>query len=101
MAVQCWEFKECGREQGGKLVAEMGLCPAAEAQEHDGLNSGKNGGRICWAITGTFCGGVVQGTHAQKISNCLVCDFFKQTKAEEGKGFHLMLPGQTYQPATG
>ena len=43
----------------------------------DGMNSGKNGGRTCWALTGTLCGGKVQGTFAAKVANCMGCDFYK------------------------
>lgn len=34
-------------------------------------------GRDCWAIAGTLCGGVVQGTEAEKTGNCRNCDFYK------------------------
>lgn len=87
MALQnCWEFKHCGREVGGAKAAELGVCPAATDTSVDGLNSGKNGGRICWIIAGTVCDGEVQGTFAQKIPACMACDFFKKVKAEEGFG---------------
>ncbi len=29
MAKNCWDFKSCGREQGGTKAAELGVCPAA------------------------------------------------------------------------
>jgi hypothetical protein len=53
----CWEVKQCGREPGGSKTADMGVCPAAADSSSDGVNGGKNGGRICWALAGTFCGG--------------------------------------------
>lgn len=80
----CWEFKKCGRETGGAKVAELGVCPAAVNKEADGTNSGKNGGRACWAITGTLCGNKVQGSFASKLTNCMECDFFKFVRVEEG-----------------
>jgi hypothetical protein len=93
----CWEVKKCGREQGGNKSAEMGVCPAAEDISCNGINSGKNGGRICWAIAGTFCGGKVQGDFAQKSVSCMSCEVFKQVKNEEGPdNFTLMKPGQAY-----
>ena len=46
----CWEFKKCGREPGGVKTAELGVCPAATTEKANGLNSGRNGGRACWAI---------------------------------------------------
>jgi hypothetical protein len=80
----CWEFKKCGREPGGVKVAELGICPAAVDKVAHGINGGKCGGRACWALTGTFCGGVVQGSYAQKVGNCLKCEFYMQVRKEEG-----------------
>ena len=57
----CWEFKSCGRQPGGAKTAELGLCPAATEPRLNGVNSGRNGGRSCWAMTGTLCGGAVHG----------------------------------------
>ena len=82
--VNCWEFKKCGREQGGVKSAELGVCMAAKETRTNGINGGKNGGRACWAITGTLCGGQVQGTFATKLGNCMQCEFFKTVKTEEG-----------------
>ncbi len=82
--VNCWEFKSCGREPGGQHVAELGACPAATSTLLDGVNEGKNGGRSCWALVGTFCGGRVQGLFAAKMASCLVCEFFKRVALEEG-----------------
>jgi hypothetical protein len=93
----CWEFKQCGREPKGNKVAELGICPAAVDITSDGLNGGKNGGRICWAITGTLCGGKVQGTFAQKIISCMACDFFKKVNREEADKFMMLKPGQKYK----
>ncbi len=83
----CWEFKKCGRQPGGPKVAEFGECPAAKEKKTDGCNQGKMGGRSCWALAGTLCGGKVQGSFAQKASNCMECDFYKTVKAEEGPGY--------------
>lgn len=64
--MNCWEYKKCGREAGGAKVKELGVCPAYP-----------DNGRMCAQKAGTFCGGLVQGTFASKLSNCLKCDFFK------------------------
>ncbi len=79
-----WEFKKCGREAGGSKAAEVGVCPASTEKRLDGTNSGRNGGRACWALTGTLCGGKVQGTFATKVGNCLKCDFYQLVGQEEG-----------------
>jgi hypothetical protein len=81
----CWEVKKCGREPGGAKTAELGICHAATEIKLNGTNEGKNAGRACWAVTGTLCGGKVQGSFAAKMSNCLECEFYKEVQNEEGK----------------
>jgi hypothetical protein len=83
----CWEFKKCGREPGGAKTAELGICPAATERKVHKVHGGRNGGRACWALTGTFCGGKVQGTFAAKLSNCMDCEFYKLVGSEEGKDY--------------
>ncbi len=83
--LNCWEYMKCGREPGGKYAAEFGVCPAAEDVSFDGLNKGKNGGRICWAVGGTFCGGKIQGTFAEKRKSCISCEFYRLVRKEQGK----------------
>lgn len=93
----CWEFKKCGREPVGVKVKELGICVASTETFGNGMNGGKNAGRICWAVAGTFCGGKIQGTYAQKSVSCMSCDFFKKVKKEEGPiNFILLKTGQKY-----
>jgi tRNA A-37 threonylcarbamoyl transferase component Bud32 len=82
--LNCWEVMMCGREQGGKNISEYGVCPAAADPSFDGINSGKYGGRICWAVAGTFCGGCTQGSFVDKRPSCLDCDFYQMVQDEEG-----------------
>lgn len=92
----CWSYLECGREPGGK-AANGRVCPAAVDSGADGVNSGTNGGRVCWAISGTFCGSRPQGSEASKILSCFSCGFFTRVLQEEGlANFKLLKPGQTY-----
>jgi hypothetical protein len=81
--LNCWEYKKCGREPGGINAIKLGVCPASIETRVDGMNSGKNGGRVCWAVSGTLCGGKVQGTFAAKCTKCLYCDFYKLVFQEE------------------
>ncbi len=56
--VNCWQYKKCGREKE---------CPAYP--DH---------GRNCFAVTGSWCGGVEQGSCAEKIQKCReTCAFYK------------------------
>lgn len=57
--VNCWEFMGCGRDKTND-------CPAYP-----------KGGRFCYLVAGTLCGGEVQGEYALKIDSCRVCDFYK------------------------
>lgn len=82
--VNCWEMMKCGREPGGKKASELGVCPASTESRADGINKGHNAGRACWAVAGTFCRGVVQGTFAKKFGNCQKCRFYKLVIKEEG-----------------
>ncbi|MBI5562947.1 MAG: hypothetical protein HY894_08895 [Deltaproteobacteria bacterium] len=95
--INCWEHKKCGREPGGAKVKELGVCPAVTDASVDGVNSGKNGGRLCWAVSGTFCGGTVQGTFAQKELTCMSCEFYKMVKHDEFPRFDLLRPNQKFQ----
>jgi len=60
--LNCWEFKNCGKEKTGD-------CPAYPKS-----------GDECWRIAGTMCGGTVQGSFAQKLANCMECDYYKAVR---------------------
>jgi len=66
--MNCWEFKRCGREEGGRNAHLLGVCPAYV----------ENAGEACWLIAGTLCDGRVQGTYTEKVGTCVNCDFFQQ-----------------------
>ena len=87
MKKNCWEFKKCGRQPGGLKSGELGVCPAAIETRTDGINAGKNGGRACWVLAGTLCGGKAQGTFAMKLVDCLKCEFYKLVLQEEGSNY--------------
>ena len=69
----CWDVKKCGRTPGGSKVDEFGICPAYPES-----------GKSCWKVVGTFCGGKVQGSAAQKRGGCLNCNFYKDRKRRTG-----------------
>jgi hypothetical protein len=80
----CWEFKQCGREPGGKRAAELGVCLAATFKPADGFCAGQNGGRGCAYIVGAFCSGTVPGTRKDLSKHCTVCGFYQRLKSEHG-----------------
>lgn len=92
--LNCWQIKRCRRGIGGSRSGELGICPAATEASADGLNGGVNGGRICWAIAGTFCDGEVQGTHSQKHGTCMTCEVYHRVQKETGKSFKVLIPGR-------
>lgn len=55
--LKCWEVKKCGNQ----------ACPAYNSSE-----------LRCWQVAGTYCGGQVQGTFAQKIGGCENCEVYKK-----------------------
>ena len=80
--LNCWEFKNCGREKGGIMVATLGECPVASAWMHDGTNDGLAGGRVCWQIrqshhrfasAADICGG----------ATCQSCEFYRRVAHEK------------------
>ena len=90
--INCWEYMKCGRQPGGENVDEHGECPAAVDSSFEGINDGCQAGRICWAVAGTFCGGEVQGTYAEKRGSCVSCEFYQLVQKEEGNS----LAGQKF-----
>jgi serine/threonine protein phosphatase PrpC len=80
----CWEYMQCGREPGGHRTDELGVCPAADNRVFHGLYQGKNAGRACWLVAGTFCNSKVQGSFARKIESCKNCEFYKEIHGTEG-----------------
>ncbi|MCI5123627.1 MAG: hypothetical protein D3925_03915 [Candidatus Electrothrix sp. AR5] len=89
--LNCWEYKKCGREPGGKNVSELGVCPVTVANKGKGIHQGKNGGRCCWVVAGSLCKGELQGTFAKKHKDCHKCDFYKMVKEEEQPNFEVTI----------
>ncbi len=54
--LKCWEFKNCKRTD----------CPSHESSN-----------LRCWQVSGTFCGGNVQGIFAKKFGDCRKCEVYK------------------------
>ena len=83
----CWEIMGCERHPGGTRIDELGECPAVRCFSAHGINSGINGGRACWAIAGTYCGGETQGSFTDKVRKCATCSFFLAVREEENGEF--------------
>ncbi|HBG18243.1 MAG TPA: hypothetical protein DDY32_02935 [Desulfobulbaceae bacterium] len=83
LKVNCWEYKKCGREPGGRNADKDGVCPAAADDTFNTFNNGINAGRSCWLVAGTFCDHKIMGTFAEKIDTCKNCSFYKKVQEEE------------------
>ncbi len=83
MKMNCWEYKNCGREAGGRNAEELGICEATRETRLNGVHGGTNAGRACWVVKNTLCGGSVQSNLAVKLGQCVTCDFYKSVMTEE------------------
>ena len=73
--MNCWEYKQCGREKGGIHAGEKGVCPAYPDR-----------GKGCARVAGTFCGGKVQGEFVKKLLSCMKCDFYQSESYDKSYG---------------
>ncbi|MDH3974739.1 MAG: hypothetical protein OEV42_10720 [Deltaproteobacteria bacterium] len=96
--LNCWEFHNCGREKGGKNVGREGPCPASTFEAAHNFMGGKNGGRACAYITGTFCSQTLQGTQKNyckpssdinQLRFCTNCEFYRLLRKEQKDQFSL------------
>jgi hypothetical protein len=83
----CWEYKQCGREPGGAQAKQLGVCPAATEKGFNGVHAGRNAGRACWVVAGTFCCSTIAGTVAREHGTCTSCNFYQLVKKEEHPDF--------------
>lgn len=65
---------KCGREPGGALAQELGICPGAALTQTD-----------CWLIAGTLCNGEAQGTYARKFESCIICEYYNKMQEYKTK----------------
>jgi hypothetical protein len=95
--LNCWEFKNCGREKGGLMAGTLGVCPVACAMHCDGLNGGRAGGRVCWTIVSS--GNRLCSRGVQSRKSCLSCDFYRRVIHEEAENvtcqFHTSIVDQS------
>ena len=79
--LNCWQFKNCGREPGGVMAEVLGECSVASTMRFDGLNEGIGGGRACWMVPNSVC---KQGVSTSTpVNPCHTCDFYKRVVFEQ------------------
>ena len=85
--LNCWEFKNCGREKGGLLADTLGVCPVALTMKHDGVHGGIAAGRVCWQVRNSSRCKI--NLIDSEASACHECAFYLRVQHEEaGKTVH-------------
>ncbi len=80
----CWEFMQCGKGPSDNGNGKRGTCPVANKTLPNALNSGINGGRICWVIAETCENGEVKCSDLHRKYSCFQCEFRYKVMMEEG-----------------
>ncbi len=83
--VNCWQYMSCGREPGGASVDRLGVCPVTTDTRFDGVHGGKNAGRACWVIAGSFAKDAQETAGVSGRKDCTACNFYKAVQNEEGR----------------
>ena len=96
-AINCWEYNHCDGGWDDLDTAGSVACPVLLFTSADGLNHGTNGGRICWSIAGSFCGGTSEGKLARERFSCMSCNFYSLVEQEEGIDRMIVMPYQLKQ----
>jgi hypothetical protein len=79
--LNCWEYKNCGREKGGLMTPILGECPVPSFMKYDGLNGGLGAGRSCWMVPHSLCASRnASGTGSHR---CYTCEFYKRVVFEQ------------------
>ncbi|UCB44498.1 MAG: HAMP domain-containing histidine kinase [Spirochaetota bacterium] len=92
MKMNCWEYLLCDYGPTSKNP-----CSAAVDTTSEGVNNGKNAGRICWTLPDTLCFKKPMGKFDEKRDICFSCEFFQRVKLEEGNLFQLFKVAQGVQ----
>ena len=96
----CWDFFDCKRDPDSidlqsRSKQRLDPCNVGLIISHNGKNSGKNGGRYCWNVQGSYCEisrlhkaqDPGRGSQLFKEDACDTCDFKKLVMKEEGALF--------------
>jgi hypothetical protein len=92
--LNCWEYKSCGRQPGGLLANEYGICPVARALDLDGTNDGQAGGRVCWRVHSRMANRKADND-LPILTPCQKCDFYRRVLHEQADSIRLPLVSPT------
>ena len=86
----CWEIKKCNFGSQKSKTNTATACLVKSSAEFNNTNGGVNGGRICWAVAGTFSSRPPCGEFVHEQVTCMECEVFKQIEKEEENKFSLV-----------
>ncbi|MFH1688368.1 MAG: two-CW domain-containing protein [bacterium] len=78
--LNCWQYRNCGREPGGLLADSLGQCPVATTLKFDGMNDGVAAGRACWMVADSCCR---RKQRAGRGDGCHACEFYRRVLYEQ------------------
>ena len=81
--LNCWQFKNCGREKGGLLADILGVCPVSIEMKYDGANGGIAAGRACWCFKNSNSFHDPSDFGLPKV--CHECEFYRRVVFEEAE----------------
>lgn len=87
LKLNCWDFFHCDKQAAGIDEKHAHVCPACLEAKLNGIHGGKNGGRACWVVKGTKCGGRITRTFIPKFIICRLCEFRRIVINEESSDF--------------
>lgn len=102
--MNCWQYMSCRREPGGAHTGRFGVCPASTDNRLDGVHGGKNAGRACWVVKGSFTKEAEETALVRGNKDCRTCDFYNAIHFEEGRYtwptlfLQKLLAGEKKQP---
>ena len=91
--LNCWQFKNCGREPGGILAKIHGECLVARTMKFDGLNDGIGAGRACWMVHNSVCRQAMN--LSGPVDPCHTCDFYKRVVFEQEENLQFQYTSVT------
>ena len=78
---QCWEVMKCNNQTN---------CVVAINVKYHNLHDGKNAGRACWLVAGTFSKDKSnKNSCINKVSTCMNCNFFAMVQEQEQLSFKM------------
>ena len=93
--LNCWQFKNCGREKGGLLAGALGECPVSTALKYDGMNDGVGAGRACWMVEDSCCRAAALTRGQGNL--CRHCEFYQRVLYEQDQAVQFRMASRPFK----